>query len=391
MSQRQFKSDDSSVFVERFGNGSDGSYAPSTGTDAPIDSACTGTIDTTSLSATNASFAAGQLIVIHQTQGTGAGQWELNKIDSYVAGTITTSYSLIFGYATGAQVLVMPQYSSGLIDTGQTITLKAWDGTVGGIYAKFCSGTFTIAGSTAGAGANNVRGNSTQPSGGGFRGGISIDGTNSFGGQGESATGTGSQSSSANGAGGGGGGGNASYNAGGGGGNGAVGIAATGSGSTNGAAGGTDGGVNLVDMVFGAGGGGATGTAGIGGGISGGNGGGIVILISKNLTITGGISVNGGGLYQDRINGGGGAGGSILLKGQTLVLGTNLTTAIGGVLVGSPEDPGDGGVGRIHADYSTSISGTTNPTIDTTIDSIYVDPPTVENLNQVNFGGFVEF
>ena len=231
----------------------------------------------------------------------------------------------------------------------------------------------------------------TQPSGGGFRGGISIDGTNSFGGQGESATGTGSQSSSANGAGGGGGGGNASYNAGGGGGNGAVGIAATGSGSTNGAAGGTDGGVNLVDMVFGAGGGGATGTAGIGGGISGGNGGGIVILISKNLTITGGISVNGGGLYQDRINGCGGAGGSILLKGQTLVLGTNLTTAIGGVLVGSPEDPGDGGVGRIHADYSTSISGTTNPTIDTTIDSIYVDPPTVENLNQVNFGGFVEF
>jgi len=144
-------------------------------------------------------------------------------------------------------------------------------------------------------------------------------------------------------------------------------------------------------QVIGAGGGGATGTAGIGGGISGGNGGGIVILISKNLTITGGISVNGGGLYQDRINGGGGAGGSILLKGQTLVLGTNLTTAIGGVLVGSPEDPGDGGVGRIHADYSTSISGTTNPTIDTTIDSIYVDPPTVENLNQVNFGGFVEF
>ena len=66
-----------------FGNGSDGA-ATLSGTDAPVDSSCSGTSATTSLSATNGSFAANQVILIHQTRGSGVGQWEINIIQSYV-------------------------------------------------------------------------------------------------------------------------------------------------------------------------------------------------------------------------------------------------------------------------------------------------------------------
>ena len=61
---------------ERFGDGSDGNLTISTNTtDTPIDSSCSGTSGTKSLSATNTSFTAGQIILIHQTRGTGVGAW----------------------------------------------------------------------------------------------------------------------------------------------------------------------------------------------------------------------------------------------------------------------------------------------------------------------------
>ena len=85
-----------------FGDGSDGALTISTNTtDAPIDSACTGTIGSTTLTATNASFAAGQRILIHQTRGTSAGQWMANKITAYVAGTITLESPLNASYTVG--------------------------------------------------------------------------------------------------------------------------------------------------------------------------------------------------------------------------------------------------------------------------------------------------
>ena len=132
-----------------FGTGEDGVLTISSNTtDSPIDSSCSGTSGTTSLSATNASFEAGQLILIHQSRGTGVGQWELNKISSYVAGTITTVLSLSYTYtdsgASQAQVLVVKQYSGITINSGKTLTAKAWDGNIGGILAYFCSGATTI-------------------------------------------------------------------------------------------------------------------------------------------------------------------------------------------------------------------------------------------------------
>lgn len=383
MAQRQFRSDDTSTWAENFGTGSDGALTISANTtDAPIDSACTGTGGATSLSATNGSFATGQLILIHQTQGTGAGNWELNKIASYSAGTITTSYSLINTYGTGAQVIVLKQYSTVTINGSQTLTGKAWNGTTGGLLPLLANTSITVTGILSEQGANRNYGPSgggwlSALNGGGFRGGASNDAINSYGYQGESSTGTGTTSSAANGMGGGGGGGNNYFNAGGGGGYGTAGNNASGSTATNGSGGGTGGVAGLTTMFFGGGGGGATGTAGSQKS-SGSNGGGVIFLCSPSITITGGITVNGGNTSPNnyREAGGSGAGGSVLLKGQTISLGSGLVTSVGGVANddANGEIGGAGGVGRIHADYLTSISGTTNPTIDSRQDSSLIIP-----------------
>ncbi|MEM3335472.1 MAG: hypothetical protein QXY47_05520, partial [Thermoplasmata archaeon] len=125
MAQRQFRSDDTDKWLYGFGSGSDGDISINTSTDNPIDSTCSGTIGTTSLTATNSLFAPGQIILIHQTRGTGAGNWELNRIASYTAGTITLLHPLQNTYTTSgasvAQVLVMKQYNNFTINSGQTL------------------------------------------------------------------------------------------------------------------------------------------------------------------------------------------------------------------------------------------------------------------------------
>lgn len=386
MAQRQFRSDDTSKWVYGYGDGSDGAYAPSTGTDAPIDSACTGTSGATSLSATNASFAAGQVILIHQTKdvggaGASAGKWELNKIDSYTAGTITTKLPLCNTYVSGAQVLVIKQYSSILIDSGVTLTGKSWNGTVGGIIAWLCKGTTEIKGTVTVSGTNGavatgyVNGDSEElpTSGGGFRGGDGTgfgSGSTAGGQQGEGIAGgliagTGAKSANA-------GGGSRAENTGdttraggAGGGNGAAGTSGTmdGSQGSAGVAGDAAGNAGLTTMVFGGGGGGGGSRVGSGENTgSAGTGGGIIFIISRNVTITGYAKTNGGnGGTTTYASGGGGAGGSILIKGKIIVLGTNLATASAGTSGGMG---GAGGVGRIHVDYLASITGTTSPTLD---------------------------
>jgi len=363
MSQRQFRSDDSpSKWTNRYGSGPNGAYAPSTSTDAPIDSAVTGTIDTTSLPATNASFAAGQLILIHQTQGTGAGQWELNKIASYTAGTITLSYPLIYGYVSGAQVIVLKQYSSVNIASGVTLTAKAWNGTVGGIVVWLCNGTTTVTGTLSATGT-------------GFRAGSGGPGSQAQQAEGTAGPG-GTTTTAANGNGGGGGnqnGGNGS-SGGGGGGHAAAGTTGSlGSGSPTAGVGGAIAGVAaLTTIVFGGGGGGGsrgngvTGTPG-----NGAIGGGIILLISKTITITGAILTDGqvgGDGTEEGSGGGAAAAGAILLKGQKIILGSSLSaSAKAGGVEGVSGNGGNGGasaVGRIHIDYSDSYTGTTSPTLD---------------------------
>lgn len=362
MAQRQFRSDDTDKWVHGFGNRSDGDLVISANTtESPIDSSCTGTIDTFSLSATNASFESGQIIMIHDAYSTGV--WELNKISSYTAGTITTAHPLTNSYDSGSQVRVLKQYSSVTINTGCIYTGKAWNGTVGGILGFFCNGNVTV----NGTGYIDVSGNpgsgATQGSGKGFRGGA-------FKYQGEGTGGAGGISTAANGNGAGGSSNdNASAS---GGGNGAAGSA-----GTVGSVGAASGNASLTLMTFGGGGGGegTGGSAAAGGG----GGGGIIFIAAPTINFAGtGVTTVAGGKGGKASNGtgaaGSGAGGSILLKGRTITLGTNLLSAAGGVsMTDNTYKGGAGGVGRIHIDYAVSYTGTTTPTLDATLDATIVD------------------
>jgi hypothetical protein len=352
-----------------FGDGGDSTYSSvGNATDAPIDSACTGTSGTTSLTATNTSFAANQKILIHQSRGTGAGNYEINEISAYTAGTITTKTALSNTYASGAQVLVMKEYTTFVQNAGHTLTSKTYNGTVGGIIAFYASTSATITGVL-------------NASGYGYRGGNGIAGATGYCGEGTAGAVVAYQET-ANGNGGGAGrrevsAGSWDAGGGGGGGNAAAGTDGGGSGGSPGALAGNAG---LTNMVFGGGGGGGGGEwSGSAPGGNGGNGGGIVFIIAKSVTITGSITSAGvNGSNDDHGGGGGGAGGSVLIKAQTAVLGTNLINVAagsGGTGGGYGYDGGAGAVGRIHLSYSSTYSGTTSPTLDVSTDTSLSDIP----------------
>lgn len=356
-----------------FGDGADGALTIAADTtDSPIDSACSGTVDTYTLSATNASFAAGQAIMIHQTQGTNAGVTQYTSISSYTAGTITTADKLKISFSsTGndkAQVLVMKRYTNVTVNTGKTWTAKAWNGTTGGILAFYANGTSSGTGTISATG-KGYRGGA----GGGV--GAGLPGT-----QGEGENGVGTTSIYANGLGGGGayqGGPAGSYGAGGG-------YSSKGSDAANGnpgyygdltksptRGGGTNGSNDLTMILFGGGGGGgATGADALANAGTGGAGGGAIVIFSNTWSFTGTViskGNNGGAApYGNNQDGGPGAGGSILIKADVATLGTNLVTSIGGT---SANGTLSGGNGRIHLDYATSYTGTTTPTLDVTYDS----------------------
>lgn len=371
MAQRQFRSDDTSLWIDKYGTGSDGATSINNSTDATAVTSLTGSATSTSATAgSGTGFANGNLVVIHQTQQSGATNWELNKISSVGGGTNwTMAYPLINTYGSGAQVYLLKQYTTVTINTGQTLNSTAWGGTTGGLIAFLASVSITVPGTL-----NN--------SGGGFRGG-GQNGINQPGQYGEGNPGGVATASNTNNNGNGGGanfpGGN--LDTGNGGGNGTAGS----SGSFSGTGGTTAGSADLTTASFG--GGGSSGTWNINnlaGAATGGVGGGFILLIAPTITITGGIQSNGsnGGSATDDnglrgFAGGGGAGGSILLKGNNITLGTGLVTAnagSGGTGSGGSETHagGNGGVGRIHADYGSTISGTTSPTIDTRQDPTLV-------------------
>lgn len=341
-----------------FGDGSDG-VATLSGTDAPIDSSCSGASGGTSLAATNASFATGKIILIHQSRGTGAGSWEYNFIDTYTPGTITTQFPLVNTYtdsgASQAQVIQIRQYSK--VTVSGTLTAKAWDGDVGGILIIFCSGDMVVSGAVTASAK-------------GFRPG-NFGGDNAYSYQGESATGLGVKSYTANGMGGG-----SSYrqafnstvDSAGGGGHAASGISGSESGTTGtpGQAGGTGGAADMTIMLFG-GAGGTGGDAGTGAG-NGGRSGAIIIIAAGTLTVTGIIS-NDGGVGGNASGGtgtgagGGGAGGSTYIVSRNAILGSGLVTALGG-LGGSANQfcpaGGPGAIGRIRIECCER-TGSTNP------------------------------
>jgi hypothetical protein len=177
------------------GNGSDGFVTLTS--HSPIDASCNGTAGTTTVNATNASFAAGQYIKIIQMRGGNYGKMEINKIASYSAGVITTLNPLQYTYTNSgsdrAQVIVMPQYSGVVISS--SFSIKAWNDLVGGHLTFLCTGRVI---NNSGVTVNGV--------GRGFRGGnretTGSSPTNAE--QGDSPTGAPGYSQSPNGLGGGG-------------------------------------------------------------------------------------------------------------------------------------------------------------------------------------------
>lgn len=305
-----------------------------------INSACFGTIGATILSATNASFAAGQRIYIAQMRGTSVGKVEDNQIVSYVAGTITLAHPLENTYSsTGdskAQVVVVPEAgtSSGVIN------VPAWDGTVGGLFVM----------AVINAGGNiNV-------SEKGYRGGA---GGLLAGNQGEGTAGPGGADADPNGTGGGSGTNFQNTTPSGGG---HVTAGQSGIGSTGGDAVGD---VTLADIYMGGAGGGASASGGPGivGG-TGGRSGGIAVVYAYRLLSTLVITSNGqNGLLSanGEFGGAGGSAGSILAK-CVENLGATLTAIKGTGANGSIGDGKDGADGRIRIETCLNTVGSENPT-----------------------------
>lgn len=342
-----------------WGDGSDGSPNAISGT-VNTYASCTGTAGQSVLT-TSLAASANDQILIHQTQhATAAGTWEIVKVLSDGGATLNLQTALVNSYSTGAQAVLIPQYTGG--DISGAVTGAAWDGTVGGIIAIMSNGDLTISGSI------------TAPAG--FRGGSGGLGASDYTGkQGEGLTGAGTNANAANGSGG--GGGTASpggFKPGGGG----AGYAAAGTAGTNasskagGVAGASCGIATLTTLLLGSGGGQA---AYYNSSPSAGNGGGIILIIAKNFTLSGNLYSNGTN-GQDASTGyggsGGGAGGSVLIKTQIGVLGTNKITVAagsGGAGAGSDGAGGAGSVGRIRCDYFTSLTGSTTPTLSSAQDT----------------------
>ena len=348
----------------KFGDGHNGSPAVS-GTINTY-AACTGAAAATSLT-TALSASAGDVILIHQSQGTGAGQWEINYVLADAGATLTLAYPLAYTYGTGAQAVLVPQYTGGTLNGAVTAT--SWGGSVGGIIALMSNGDLTISGSVS-ANAIGYRGSSARAS--------AVDRT---GGRGECTTGfddtTESTTNNVNGGGGGQTGASVgTAGGGGGGGNGAVGT--TGATSAQGRVGGTGGSAvgiaALTNSVFGGGGGsGGQDDNSVGSTGAGGRGGGLVFIFTRNLTVSGSVVATGANGANSTVNGhgggGGGAGGSVLIKCQTGILGTTKITSSGGTGGTGNSGSGAGGagaVGRIHIDYSDAYTGTTSPAINAT-------------------------
>lgn len=354
------------------GNGSNGSLTvSSTVTDSLVDSSCSGTSGTTSLSAT-AAFVAGDIIRIQQIRGTGVGNWELNQVASYVAGTITTTNNLDYTYtdsgASQAYVFVVKQYTDMTINSGVRLDAKQWDGNLGSTLCYMIQGDVNLNGTLSAGLLGPGEGYSTNNQG--FRGGTVGDG------QGEGTGGDrNTASTAANGSGGGGGTNDTNSGAGGGG---HATAGANGVGSGVGTGGGTSGSTDLVTMTPG----GAGGNGGQNGNGQGGYGGGMIHLIyGGTLTVnnsTGLIKAQGSDGQSGSTpgsGGGGGAGGSLLLQGKTSAINTDrlfVQGGEGGNSGGGTGDGGDGGDGRIrietcnltgsisaslYGSYTTSIGG----------------------------------
>lgn len=367
------------------GNGQDGAYLAITGIFNPGITTFFGTANALvgGLGGSQ-SWPLGTLVLIHQTRGDGAGQYEINQVSSIVGTTINFTKPLSYTYSTSgnsrAQIMKIPQYSSFKVPSGVTLSVSAWNGSIGGILKVLVSGQVTIEGAIYGTG-KGFAGGLGYTDGLGGQNILSVQGYSGEGTLGPSTLGA-STSPNGNGAGAGGNGTDALHCTGGSGGsNGSPGTSGEmfTAGNHPGSPGDVSGNAELTNMNLGGGGSGGTSHSGA---IptNGGYGGSIIDICGKNITITGSIITNGvqgvdptyAGTWAC---GGGGAGGSIFLKGHTIHFGTNLSQALGarGGLkyinnpnpdgYGSRASGGNGGNGRIRVEACTITGVTIYPSV----------------------------
>lgn len=373
MAQRQFRLDDTEKWKYRFGDGIHGSSYVVPSNEGISGTNSSGQKNLSLISA--GSFSNGSLVLIHQTRGTDAGKWELNKIASGGGTTsLVMEHDLTNTYITSgnnaAQIIELKQY---LNLVSGSITAPDWDGVKGGIVAWLDKNITTISGTI-------------NLSGKGFRGGAysnygSAGGSNTataYWGEGTPAPNT-TRSDAANGNGGGGGPTGGDWGTGGGGGgNGTAGTRVNNPDGRGGNGGNVVGTADLVVSDMGGGGGGGrekTNGGDSGSSTNGADGGGLLFVFAKEIIGTATITNNGlnAGNASGTNNGagGGGAGGSILFKGEKINLSGMTITATGGsggVGVAPGGSGGSGGVGRIAADYGKTVVGTTTPSIITRVD-----------------------
>jgi len=332
-----------------FGNGSDGAYSSAT-IPTMANSSCSGTAASSTLSVSANSWSNGSVLLVHQSRGTGVGQWEINGISSGGGTTtLTTQRPLNYTYtdsgASQAQVTIVKQYTDVTVQSG-TWNVSTWSTNVNGILCFAAKGDVTVTGTISANGdgyAGGARaGDPGSPAAG--EGGSGLPGSQ--------ATGAGQ------------GGGNGTAGSGGG-----YGVAGTGArgGSVYGSA-------DLTSLSFGGGGSGASANPSSNAS-AGAKSGGAIFIFAKNISgITGGITATGDNSANtsDR-SGGGGSGGAVLIVCSTATLGTNKVTAGGGT-AGTADSPGTaGGVGRIAVHHFGAVTGTTSPTYNDTADTSLIE------------------
>ena len=182
MAQRQFRSDDTSKWLDGFGKGTGGAITLSgtwgSGNGGWVSSA-TGTSGEYTL-AVDAGWSGTYPCIVEQVIGTGAGNYELNYIISMSGGTAQLKYPLQNTYGSGAQCLLMKEYSTG----SGSLVAPAWNGTVGGSIALMFRETLTVDGTVsaiakghlAGIGATTFMGSSSGGDGLAGRSGGGTDG-----------------------------------------------------------------------------------------------------------------------------------------------------------------------------------------------------------------------
>jgi hypothetical protein len=328
----------------------------------------TGTLGATRLAVSStAGFAAGQLVLIHQTLAADladAGYYELVEVLAVEDATLTIADPLVRSYTSGgddlAQVVVVPRFANVTVEAGAVLTAPAWNGTTGGILALDVVGQLVVNGTVDMVGRGSRAASHVQ-----------CPYACQAGTAGESPTGPGVQGNARNGTGGGGGTQAQDCAAGGGGGHvSAGGAGANGSGAggcgnpglqPGGAGGDAVGTYDLTERLLfgGAGGEGGSDEDGAYPG-SGGNGGGIILLRAAAVSAAGPIRADGldgtdgvtsyqgcgGGCGMG--GGGGGAGGAILVDaGSSAILTASVTGGSGGQCTCGGYPAGQGSVGAL--------------------------------------------